>query len=307
MINESRADLLVEALPYIKNYQGSTLVIKYGGHAMVDESLRDRFAQDVALLRFVGFNPVVVHGGGPQIDELLKKLKIDFHFVEGQRFTDEATMDVVEMVLCGKIGKDIVSRITRAGGGAIGLSGKDAGLIKAVRKRLTKKGPKTDLPPEIIDIGLVGEPAKINVDLIKHLTSGGFIPVIAPIGIDDQGVTYNINADSVASAVAVALSAARLILLTDVPGVLDPSGVLFERLSESQISDLKRSGGITGGMLPKLDCCLAALKGGCKNASIIDGRVPHSLLLEIFTDQGCGTEISLASGASEKNLVELKY
>ncbi|MDR1656744.1 MAG: acetylglutamate kinase [Deltaproteobacteria bacterium] len=292
MINESRADLLVEALPYIKNYQGATLVIKYGGHAMVDEALRDRFAQDVALLRFVGFNPVVVHGGGPQIDELLKTLKIDYHFVEGQRFTDEATMNVVEMVLCGRVGKDIVSRITRAGGGAIGLSGKDAGLIKAVRKRLTKAPVETDLSPEIIDIGLVGEPVKINVDLLRHLTSGGFIPVIAPVGVDEAGVTYNINADSVAAAVAVALSAARLILLTDVPGVLGPDGQLIERLGESQITELKRSGGISGGMLPKLDCCLSALRGGCKSASIIDGRVAHALLLEIFTDQGCGTEIS---------------
>ena len=221
MMTESRADLLVEALPYLRNYQGATLVIKYGGHAMVEEGLRDRFAQDVALLRLVGLSPVVVHGGGPQIDELLERLKIKYHFVEGQRFTDEATMDVVEMVLCGRVGKDIVSRITRAGGGAIGLSGKDAGLIKAARKRLTKSGPGGEVPPEIIDIGLVGEPTKINVDLIRHLSGGGFIPVIAPVGVDEAGVTYNINADTVAAAVAVALQAARLILLTDVPGVLD--------------------------------------------------------------------------------------
>ena len=295
MMTETRADLLVEALPYIRNYQGATLVIKYGGHAMVDEPLRDRFAQDVALLRLVGLNPVVVHGGGPQIDELLERLKIKFHFVEGQRFTDEATMDVVEMVLCGRVGKDVVSRITRAGGQAIGLSGKDAGLIKAVRKRLTKSGETSETPPEIIDIGLVGEPTKINVDLIRHLSSGGFIPVIAPVGVDDSGVTYNINADTVAAAVAVALSAARLILLTDVQGVLDSDGKLIERLSEAKISDMRRAGTITGGMLPKLDCCLSAVKGGCKSAAIIDGRVPHALLLELFTDQGCGTEVVLAS------------
>ena len=296
-MTETRADLLVEALPYIRSYQGATLVIKYGGHAMVDEPLRDRFAQDVTLLRLVGLNPVVVHGGGPQIDALLERLKIEYRFVEGQRFTDEATMDVVEMVLCGRVGKDVVSRIARAGGQAIGLSGKDAGLIKAVRKRLTKTG-EADLPPEIIDIGLVGEPTKINVDLIGHLAGGGFIPVIAPVGVDEAGVTYNINADTVAAAVAVALSAARLILLTDVPGVLDAEGKLIERLSESKIAEMRKAGTITGGMLPKLECCLSAIKGGCKSAAIIDGRVPHALLLELFTDQGCGTEVVLAS--SEK-------
>ncbi|MDR0620784.1 MAG: acetylglutamate kinase [Deltaproteobacteria bacterium] len=292
----TRADLLVEALPYIRRYSGSTLVIKYGGHAMVDEDLRNRFAQDISLLRFVGVNPVVIHGGGPQIDELLNRLKIDFRFVEGQRFTDEATMEVVEMVLCGRVGKDIVSRVTRAGSLAVGLSGKDAGLIRAVRKRL----PKTPASPgedpsseEIIDIGLVGQPTSINVALLNHLTAGGFIPIIAPIGVDDNGTTYNINADSVAGAVAVALAAKKMILLTDVTGVLDKEGTLLERLSESQILELKRSGAITGGMLPKLDCCLTALKGGCGTSSIIDGRVPHALLLELFTDRGCGTEVTL--------------
>jgi acetylglutamate kinase len=290
-MNQDRAAYLVEALPYIKNYQGATLIIKYGGHAMVEEPLRDSFAQDVALLRFVGFNPVVVHGGGPQIDELLKRLKIEFRFVEGQRFTDQATMDVVEMVLCGRVGKDIVNRINRAGGGAIGLSGKDAGLIKAVRKRLTRASVNVDLPPEIVDMGQVGEPSAINVSVLTHLTSGGFIPVIAPVGVDDSGVTYNINADTVAAAVAVAMKAARLILLTDVPGVLDGNNTVIERLGETQVAELKRSGVISGGMLPKLDCCISAIRGGCKSTSIIDGRVPHSLLLELFTDKGCGTEI----------------
>jgi acetylglutamate kinase len=287
---ETRADLLVEALPYIKNYRGSTLVIKYGGHAMVDEGLRDRFAQDVSLLRFVGINPVVVHGGGPQIDELLNRLKIDFRFIDGQRVTDEATMDVVEMVLCGRLGKDIVGRITRAGGQAVGLSGKDAGLIRAVRKRLPKAREENS-PPEMIDIGLVGQPSSVNVGLLNHLTAGGFIPVIAPVGVDEAGVTYNINADTVASAVAVALSASKLILLTDVPGVLGDDGALIERLGESQMAELRRRGAISGGMLPKLDCCLSAIKGGCRVASIIDGRVPHALLLELFTDHGCGTEV----------------
>ncbi|MDR1676873.1 MAG: acetylglutamate kinase [Deltaproteobacteria bacterium] len=289
---ENRANLLVEALPYIRSYFGSTLVIKYGGHAMVDETLRNKFAQDVSLLRFVGLNPVVVHGGGPQIDELLNRLKIDFHFVDGQRFTDEATMEVVEMVLCGRVGKDIVSRMTRAGGLAVGLSGKDSNLIRAVRKRLAKKQPQ-DISEELVDIGLVGEPVSINTALLDHLTSGGFIPVIAPIGVDENGTTYNINADTVASAVAVALSAARLILLTDVAGVLDKEGRLIERLTESQVQELKRNGGISGGMVPKLDCCLSAVRGGCKSTSIIDGRVPHALLLELFTDNGCGTEIVL--------------
>jgi acetylglutamate kinase len=296
-MNTNRAEVLVEALPYIKNYQGATMVIKYGGHAMIDETLKDAFAQDVALLRFVGFNPVVVHGGGPQIDELLNKLKIDFHFIEGQRFTDEATMNVVEMVLCGRVGKDIVSRITRVGGLAVGLSGKDANLIKAARKRLSKKQASMDLPQETIDIGLVGEPTVINVNLIRHLTSGGFIPVIAPVGVDENGVTYNINSDTVAASVAVALGAARLILLTDVPGVLGTDGQLIERLTENSVNQMKRAGTVSGGMLPKLDCCLTAIRGGTKSASIIDGRTSHALLLEIFTDKGCGTEIVLASGA----------
>jgi acetylglutamate kinase len=289
-MSETRADLLVEALPYIKNYRNSTLVIKYGGHAMVDEGLRNRFAQDVSLLRFVGINPVVVHGGGPQIDEVLNQLNIKFHFVQGQRFTDEATMKVVEMVLCGRVGKDIVGRITQAGGQAVGLSGKDAGLIKAVRKRLSRV-TDSESSPEEVDIGLVGEPTGINVNLLNHLTNGGFIPVIAPVGVDDKGTTYNINADSVAAAVAVALSAAKLLLLTDIQGVMNLEGQLIERLTEAQINELKRAGGITGGMIPKLDCCLTAIKGGCRSASIIDGRVPHALLLELLTDSGCGTEV----------------
>jgi acetylglutamate kinase len=288
----NRAALLIEALPYIRNYQGATLVIKYGGHAMVDENLKNGFAQDLTLLRFVGFKPIVVHGGGPQIDELLKRLKIDFHFIEGQRFTDEATMDVVEMVLCGRVGKDIVSRITRAGGQALGLSGKDASLIKAKKKRLTKSSTK-NLPPEIIDIGLVGEPVSINVELLHHLTYGVFIPVISPVGADEEGQTYNINADTVAQAVATALSAARLILLTDVPGVLGRDKKLIEKLGETELSHLKAEGQITGGMLPKLEACLKALKNGCSAAAIVDGRVPHALLLEIFTDHGCGTEVTL--------------
>jgi acetylglutamate kinase len=245
-------------------------------------------------MRHVGINPIVVHGGGPQIDELLNRLKIDFHFVEGQRFTDESIMEVVEMVLCGRVGKDIVSRITRAGSMAVGLSGKDSGLIRAVRKRLAKpKGKSDGREDETLDIGLVGEPTAINVGLLNHLNQGGFIPIIAPIGVDESGTAYNINADSVAGAVAAALSAKKLILLTDIAGVLNGQGELLERVNEAQISDLKKNGAITGGMLPKIDCCLAALRGGCANATIIDGRTPHALLLELFTDRGCGTAVFL--------------
>lgn len=285
-----RTSVLIEALPYIRKYQGATIVIKYGGHAMVDEELKKGFAQDVTLLKYVGFNPVVVHGGGPQINDLLGRLNIKSHFVEGQRFTDEATMDVVEMVLSGKIGKEIVSLINSVGGKALGLSGKDAQIIKAKRKKLAVKA-KDDLPPEILDIGLVGEPTHINTEFLTYLRDSDVIPVIAPVGVGQHGETFNINADTVAGAVAGALKAEKLMLLTDVEGVLDNEKKLIADIDVADIDHLKRSGIITGGMIPKLDCCAKAVADGCSGAYIIDGRRPHALLLELFTDEGCGTEV----------------
>ena len=286
----SRASVLIEALPYIRKYQGATIVIKYGGHAMVDEGLKKGFAEDVVLLKYVGFNPVVVHGGGPQINELLGRLDIKSHFVEGQRFTDQATMDVVEMVLSGKVGKEIVSLINSVGGQALGLSGKDAQIIRAKRKQLTREA-KGDLPPEIIDIGLVGEPTYINAEFLNYLSSSDVIPVIAPVGVGKNGETFNINADAVAGAVAGALKAEKLMLLTDVEGVLDQDKKLIPQIKIADIQTLKHAGTISGGMIPKLDCCEKAVNAGCAGAYILDGRRSHALLLELFTDEGCGTEV----------------
>ncbi len=285
-----RASVLIEALPYIRKFRGATIVIKYGGHAMVDEALKKGFAEDVTLLKYVGLNPVVVHGGGPQINDLLGRLNIKSHFVEGQRFTDEATMDVVEMVLSGKIGKEIVSLINSVGGKALGLSGKDAQIIRARRKQLTRQ-VQDHLPPEIIDIGLVGEPTRINVEFLSLLRDSDVIPVIAPVGVGKDGETFNINADTVAGAVAGALKAEKLMLLTDVEGVLDQKGRLIPEINLAEIDGLKRDGTISGGMIPKLDCCAKAVADGCRGAYIVDGRRPHALLLEIFTDGGCGTEV----------------
>ena len=285
-----RAEILIEALPYINKYRGATIVIKYGGHAMVDAELKHGFAQDVTLLKYVGINPVVVHGGGPQINDLLARLKIESHFVEGQRFTDAATMDVVEMVLSGKVGKEIVGLINQVGGQAIGLSGKDGSLIKAKKKNLTKSMGE-NLPPEILDIGQVGEPVAVNTDLIRHISQGDVIPVIAPIGVGENGESYNINADLVAGAVAGALKAEKLMLLTDVAGVLDKDQKLIPQIKIADISKLKQQGVISGGMIPKLECCLKAVSAGCGGAYIIDGRQSHALLLELFTDEGCGTEL----------------
>lgn len=286
----SRASVLIEALPYIRKYRGATVVIKYGGHAMVDEKLKKGFAEDVTLLKYVGLNPVVVHGGGPQINNLLTRLDIKSHFVEGQRFTDEATMDVVEMVLSGKVGKEIVSLINSVGGQAIGLSGKDAQIIKARRKKLTRQA-EGDLPPEIIDIGLVGEPSFINTEFLNHLLQSNVIPVLAPVGVGRHGETFNINADTVAGAVAAAVMAEKMMLLTDVEGVLDKDRNLITRIKLSEIDRLRKDGTISGGMIPKLDCCRKAVSEGCAGAYILDGRRPHALLLELFTDQGCGTEV----------------
>jgi acetylglutamate kinase len=283
-----RAEHLIEALPYILAYQGATIVIKFGGHAMLSEPLKDGFAKDVTLLRLLGFKPVVVHGGGPGINRMLDRLSIGSRFVEGLRYTDPDTLEVVEMVLSGNIGKDIVSRVSQAGGSAVGLSGKDALLIEARRA----KGPVGPDGQEL-DIGLVGEPVSVNRALVDHLGDGGFIPVIAPVGTDRGGGSWNINADTAAAAVAVGLKARRLILLTDVEGVLDREGKLIVSLDRARIAELRREGLVTGGMIPKLDCCVSALENGCAAASIIDGRVPHSLLLEIFTHRGCGTEVRL--------------
>ncbi|MDR1871507.1 MAG: acetylglutamate kinase [Deltaproteobacteria bacterium] len=285
--DQLRAAILMEALPYIRSYQGAKVVIKYGGHAMVDPALQEALALDVALLRFVGVNPVVVHGGGPQINALLTKLGLESHFVEGLRYTDEPTLDVARMVLGGRIAKDIASRLSLAGAPALALTGQDGLLIEATRKKLPQ-------PQGVeLDIGLVGEPTKVNAPLLTHLIEGGIIPVISPIGVDLNGQSYNINADAAAAAVAEALQAARLILLTDVPGVLGKDGQLINRLTAADISALHAEKVIAGGMLPKLTACLNSLKGGCRGAAIIDGRVPHAVLLELLTERGYGTEVVL--------------
>jgi acetylglutamate kinase len=272
-----RADILLEALPYIRRFYGKTIVIKYGGHAMVDEDLKDSFARDTVMMKYIGIHPVVVHGGGPQIGSFLKKLGKESKFIQGMRVTDEETMDIVEMVLVGK---------------AVGLSGKDADLIRAEKYYLSTEKVK-DTPPEIIDIGLVGRVTEVNAALIASLTADGFIPVIAPTGVGERGETYNINADLVAGAVAAALQAEKLILLTDVSGVLDRNKELIHAMDEPKIRAMIEEGTIEGGMFPKVKCCIKALKGGVKKAHIVDGRLKHTILLEMFTDQGIGTEIVL--------------
>jgi len=287
-----RADILLEALPYIRRFYGKTIVIKYGGHAMADEELKENFARDVVMMKYIGINPVVVHGGGPQIGSFLKKLGKDSKFVQGMRVTDEETMDIVEMVLVGKVNKEIVGLINRHGGKAVGLSGKDANLIRAEKYYLSEEKVK-DTPPEIIDIGLVGRVTEINAALIATLTANGVIPVIAPTGVGEHGETYNINADLVAGAVAAALMAEKLILLTDVPGVLDRNREMIHTMDERTTRRMIEEGTIEGGMFPKVKCCLKALKGGVKKAHIVDGRLKHTILLEMFTDQGIGTEIVL--------------
>lgn len=285
----AKAEVLLEALPYLRRFQGQTVVIKYGGAAMKEPELKQGFAQDITLLQYLRINVVVVHGGGPQIAELLEALHIPTRFVEGLRVTDNRTMDVVEMVLAGKINKEIVNLINSAGGRAVGLSGKDGRLLEA--QKLEYYRPREDEPPEIIDIGLVGEVTQVNTDLIRTLQDQQFIPVIAPVGVGEQGQTYNINADSVAGALAGALGAAKLILLTDVAGVLDQKGHLVSSLTRYQAVTLLEDGALSGGMIPKIKCCLEALEEGVVKAHILDGRVPHAVLLEIFTDSGVGTEI----------------
>jgi len=294
-VSEEKARVLIEALPYIRRFADKTIVIKYGGHAMVDEDLKNGFAQDIVLLKYIGLNPVIVHGGGPQIGRVLERMNIKSRFVSGMRVTDSETMDVVEMVLVGKVNKEIVNLINRHGGRAVGLSGKDGGLILAGKIQMVRQ--EGELPPEIIDIGQVGRVESIDQGILKVMERDNFIPVIAPVGVGSAGETYNINADLVAGHLAAALEAEKLILLTDVEGVLDRQGRLISSIRAGRIDELKAKGGITGGMLPKLECCAQALAHGAKKAHIVDGRKLHAVLLEIFTDQGVGTEI--VSGEDE--------
>lgn len=291
MLNDTtaaqKAQTLAEALPYIKRFFDKTIVIKYGGNAMTDEHLKECFAQDVVLLKLVGMNPVVVHGGGPQINEMLDKLGKKGVFIQGMRVTDEETMDIVEMVLGGQVNKEIVNLINRNGGKAVGLTGQDGNFIHAEKLLM----PDKDKPNEFIDIGLVGDITGIDPSIINFLDSGDFIPVIAPIGVGPDGETYNINADVVAGKLAEILGAEKLILLTNTPGVLDKSGTLLTGLTPKQIDDLVEDGTLSGGMLPKIGSALDAARSGVKTVHIIDGRVEHALLLEVLTDEGVGTLI----------------
>ncbi|QJD59648.1 acetylglutamate kinase [Pseudomonas sp. gcc21] len=283
--------VLTEALPYIQRFTGKTIVIKYGGNAMESEELKNSFARDIVLMKTVGINPVVVHGGGPQIADLLARLNIQSEFIEGMRVTDSQTMDVVEMVLGGQVNKDIVNLINRHGGAAIGLTGKDASLIRARKLKVSRRTPGMD-KPEIIDIGQVGEVVEVNTRLINRLVSDDYIPVIAPIGVGDDGASYNINADLVAGKVAEALKAEKLLLLTNIAGLMDKQGKVLTGLTTAQVDALIEDGTIYGGMLPKIRCALDAVQGGAGSAIIVDGRVPNAVLLEIFTNTGVGTLIT---------------
>lgn len=285
------AKVLTEALPYIQRFTGKTMVVKFGGNAMVDPELNQQFARDIVLMKLVGMNPIVVHGGGPQIGELLAKLQIKTEFVDGMRVTDSQTMDVVEMVLGGSVNKSIVATINQNGGKAIGITGKDGTLISASRLTLERTAPEAKAP-EIIDIGHVGKVEKINREVLDVLVNGDFIPVIAPIGVGTDGTSYNINADIVAGRLAEVLKAEKLMLLTNVPGLLDKNQKVLTGLSTAEVDRLIADGTISGGMLPKIACALEAVKGGVSSAHIIDGRVPHAVLLEVFTDEGVGTLIS---------------
>lgn len=284
------AKVLTESLPYIQKFVGSTVVVKYGGNAMVDKSLKQSFARDIVLMKLVGINPIVVHGGGPQIGSVLERLNIESNFIDGLRVTDTQTMDVVEMVLGGLVNKEIVSLLNGNQGKAVGISGKDGNLIKAKKLKIKKKGSKKDA--EEIDIGQVGEVVSINTEILEVMKDSDFIPVIAPIGTDDKGASYNINADSVAGEIANVLGAEKLILLTNIAGVQDKQGNVLTGLSIKQVDKLIADKTIHGGMLPKVECALNAVKGGVHSAHIIDGRVEHAVLLEIFTDAGVGTLIT---------------
>ncbi|MCY4590359.1 MAG: acetylglutamate kinase [Alphaproteobacteria bacterium] len=286
----SKAEILAEALPFMRRYSGRAVVIKFGGHAMGDPSLFRSFASDMVLLRQVGANPLVVHGGGPQIGDMLKRLAIRSTFVDGLRVTDEATVEIVEMVLAGSINKSIVAAINTAGGRGVGISGKDASLITAERLTRTRVDPDSRVE-QVLDLGLVGEPRKIDTALLDTLTQAGFIPVIAPVGQGPDDRTYNINADTVAGAIAGACDARRMLMLTDVEGVLDETGTLIEELTVGEAQRLMRTGTISGGMIPKVETCIEAVSRGAGAAVILDGRIPHAVLLELFTSQGAGTII----------------
>jgi acetylglutamate kinase len=285
-----RVDVLSEALPFMRRYAGEIIVIKYGGHAMGEQALADGFARDIVLLKQIGAFPIVVHGGGPQIGAMLKRLAIESEFIDGLRVTDKPTVEVVEMVLAGAINKGIVAAINRAGGRAIGMSGKDADLIRA--KKLSHVAKETDSNIEkVIDLGYVGDPERVNGDVLIELAKTGVVPVIAPIGFDDEGATYNINADTAAGAVAAAVKAKRLLMLTDVAGVLDADGNRLEDISADLARSMIKEGVIKGGMIPKIETCLDAVQEGVEASVILDGRVPHAILLEIFTERGDGTII----------------
>jgi acetylglutamate kinase len=294
-----KAKTLSEALPYMRTYAGKTFVVKYGGHAMGDASLAKLFARDIVLFKQVGINPIVVHGGGPQIGQMLERLKIKSDFIDGLRVTDEATVEIVEMVLAGSINKQIVSAINRAGGNAIGLSGTDGNLIEAKKLTRRKRDPESNIE-RVVDLGFVGDPTRINANMLSELNRANVIPVIAPLGVGPEGKSYNINADTAAGAVAAAVRAERLLMLTDVPGVLDKKGELIPEMTASQVAARKKDGTIHGGMIPKVETCLDAVRGGVEAAVILDGRVPHALILEIFTEHGVGTLIRDSGGRKRK-------
>lgn len=287
----AKAETLIEALPYFQRYAGRSFVVKYGGHAMGDPEAAQDFAEDIVLLKAVGINPVVVHGGGPQIGAMLKKLGVESQFVDGLRVTDRETAKVAEMVLSGAINKELVGWITQAGGKAIGISGKDGKMVVAEKVKRTMKDPDSQIE-QAVDLGFVGEPKEVDTTILETASKAGMIPIIAPIATDDAGHTYNINADTMAGAIASALGAARLFLLTDVAGVLDKEGQLMTDLKPSDIGRMREDGTISGGMIPKLETCVHAVEGGCEAAVVLDGRVPHAMLLEFFTSRGAGTLIS---------------
>ena len=284
----AKAETLIEALPYFQRYAGRSFVVKYGGHAMGDPEAARGFAEDIVLLKAVGIDPVVVHGGGPQIGAMLKRLGVESRFVDGLRVTDKATAEVAEMVLSGAINKELVGWINRAGGKGLGISGKDARLVTAKKVQRKVKDPGSHIE-QAVDLGFVGEPEAVDTTVLDTMCAAGMIPIVAPIGADKQGNTYNINADTMAGAIAAALGAARLFLLTDVPGVLDKQGNLMTDLTPADISRLREDGTISGGMIPKLETCVKAVEAGCEAAVVLDGRVGHAMLLEFFTSRGAGT------------------